>query len=125
MSIGPVLHARPAPSVEPKVTSSHRSAAAAARVRRRQLYERLFRGSGAAAISVGLVEDSASSRKPASSPSADEMPPLLPVLGCQSDSASTISINLSRAPPPFSNQSVMSPPSGHSGHTVARSRMRM
>jgi len=55
MSIGPVPHARPAPPAEPKLSSPHRSAAASARVRRRQLYERLFRGSGAAAISVGLL----------------------------------------------------------------------
>jgi hypothetical protein len=46
-------------------------------------------------------------------------------LGCQSGSASTISSSLSHVPPPFSNQSVTSPPSGHCGHTVARSTMRM
>jgi phosphate transport system permease protein len=47
--------ARPAPAAESRPPSPHRSAAATARTRRRQLTERLFRASGAAAISMGLL----------------------------------------------------------------------
>ena len=53
-SLGPVPSARSAPA-EAKISSPHRSAAATARTRRRQLSERLFRAGGATALGIGLL----------------------------------------------------------------------
>ena len=55
MPRAPFSPARSPPASEAKLSSPHRSAAAAARTRRRQLSERLFRACGAIAISLGLL----------------------------------------------------------------------
>src|SRR3954468_24114939 len=54
MNSSGLVSARMAPG-DARLASPHRSASAAARTRRRQLSERLFRATGAAAISIGLL----------------------------------------------------------------------